>query len=89
MPGDLAAAGLMHDHVSLFRAAMMPQPANQPAYRETLAKSLCQFARAEYRCVLALEADRPDVEAGADLVGERGGRSFGRSGHAPAWHENN
>jgi hypothetical protein len=64
----LATAELMHDHVNILSAALVTTEApNEPPHREGLAKPFCQFARTQDRCVLALEADCPDVEAGADF----------------------
>jgi hypothetical protein len=88
MPGDWATARLMHDHVNVLPATLVTaQSANQSAHCEIRAEPLRERRRAQYRRVLTLETDHPDVEPGADLVGERGGRSLGRLGHGLACHE--
>jgi hypothetical protein len=80
---------LVHDHVNILPAALMAaKAADQPPHREGLAKSLGKLARAQDRCVLALEADCPDIEPGADLITDRCGQSLTGLGHIPGRHEN-
>jgi hypothetical protein len=78
---------LMHDHVNVLPTAVVAaQTANQSPHHEVRAETLGERCRAEDGRVLALEADRADVEAGADLIGERGGRSWRRFRHSYAYH---
>jgi hypothetical protein len=86
MPGDWSAARLMHDHVNLFRPALVtPQAADQPPYHEIRTEPLGERRRAEYGRVLAFEADRPNIDAGADLIGECWW-PWRRFRHASGWH---
>jgi hypothetical protein len=64
-------------HVSLFRAGLVTaQAPNQPTHREGIAEPCRKLARAQHRGMAASEADRPNVQAGVDFIGERGGWSF-------------
>jgi hypothetical protein len=85
MPSNRPSARLVHHHVGVLRSALVTaQPPDQPPHGEALAEPSRELARAQHGGMLACETDRADVETGADLVGERGGRSGVRLGHALA-----
>ena len=77
MPGDLGAAWLVHEHVCILSLALVTaQPPNPPTHREGIAEPCRKLARAPHRGMPHPRGTAPDVQAGLDFIGERGGRSF-------------